>query len=171
MALTPKGRQTLVALARATEGAAPLIVRDVHGATFAVPDVALHSDQGIYRADGAQRAFRRGARSYVLVRRVRTPPAGWRLVLLDQRFSCGSITLSDLVREGYLMRAADAMGFLLSERGRDEAARARCTCGHPLEAHTAAGCTYPAPAGAHTAICPCPYHARPVLIQTPQEPA
>ncbi len=169
MALTRKGRETLVRLARATEGAAPQLVRDLHGATWQVPDVVLHSDQGVYRADRTQHPFRRGARSYVVVRRVRVPPAGWRLVLLDEQFTCGSTTLSDLVREGYLMRAADQLGFLLTERGRDEAARSRCTCGHPLEAHTAAGCTYPAPAGARAAHCPCPYQARPVLLQTRHE--
>jgi hypothetical protein len=56
-----------------------------------------------------------------------------------------------LEREGYLHRPVDAIGLLRSARGRDVAAQARCTCGHPLEVHTAAGCTYPAPAGAPSA--------------------
>ena len=79
------------------------------------------------------------------------------------------VTVNALVHGGYLEHPVDAIGLVLTEWGRDAAAQARCTCGHPLEGHTAAGCSYTAPADAAAAKCACPYQRRPVLLQAPHE--
>jgi hypothetical protein len=172
MALSRKALATLVALATATEGAPSVIIRGTDGHRYRIPDVLLHSDQGVYRPGGAQIPFRRGARSYVLVRRVPVAPDGFRLVLLDETFTCGSRTLSQLVDAAYLVAVADGHGYVLTALGCEAAARARCMCGHPLEEHDAQGCTLPDPSTANGKhICPCPYRSRPIPVQVGLDPA
>ena len=141
MALSRKALATLVALATATESASSLTIRGTDGAAYRIPDVMLHSDQGVYRPDGSQIPFRRGARSFVFVRRVPVAPNGLRLVLLDQHFTCGSGTLALLLAHAYLMAVADGHGYVLTELGREAAAGVRCTREHPLKAHNEHGCS------------------------------
>ncbi len=171
MALSRKALATLVALATATEGAPSVIIRGTDGHRYRIPDVLLHSDQGVYRASGAQIPFRRGARSYVLVRRLQVAPNGVRLVLLDETFTCGSRTLSELVDAVYLVAVADDHGYVLTALGCEVAARARCTCGYPLQKHDDQGCTLPDPATANATVCPCPYRSRPIPTQVRLDPA
>ncbi len=122
MTLSAKAQAALVAFARATARAATLPSADP--GPNRPCDVVLHSDQGVYRPDGSQQPFRRGGRSYVLVRTVPIAPSTARLVLVDETFRCGGAMLAQLLRAGYLAEAAVGRGYVLTAQGRERAAAA-----------------------------------------------
>lgn len=169
MDLSRRAIDTLLALVSASAGTGIQRVRGQDGRDYVVPDVVLHSDQGIYRAGGVQQPFRRGPLSYMLVRRMRVAPDALRLVLVDERLRCSSTTLAQLRAHDLLVQAADGHGYALTVAGLAVAARARCTCAHPLEDHGPAGCSGPADAAGALAHCPCTYLPLPVPVHAPAE--
>jgi hypothetical protein len=110
-------RATLVALAAATASASPVEIRASDGRAYRIPDVLLHSDQGIYRPNGAQQPFRRGARSYVIVRRVTVSLTGLRMVLVDEQVRCGGL-YAQATAAGGPDRAGRRLAWLRAHRGR-----------------------------------------------------
>jgi hypothetical protein len=134
MALSRLAIRALLALVSASAGAPVQRVRGQDGRDYLVPSVMLHGDQGVYAPSGAQLPFRRGPKVYVLVRRVPVGRNGRRMVLVDESFRCSGTTLGQLRTEELVVKAADGHGYALTAAGLAKAARALCTCAHPLQA-------------------------------------
>jgi hypothetical protein len=117
VALSAKAKATLVAFARAIAARPP---SNDAGPT-AIPDVVLHSDQGVYQQNGSQLPFRSGPRSYVLACWAPLLRRRERMVLLDERFRCSGTTLAELLAEGYLAQAPDGRGYVLTALGMERA--------------------------------------------------
>ncbi len=164
-------RATLVALAAAPASASPVEVRASDGRAYRIPDVLLHSDQGVYRPNGAQQPFRRGARSYVIVRRVTVPPTGLRMVLVDEQVRCGGSTLKQLLQADLIEPVADGYGYVLTAAGWEAAERARCACAHPSAEHAGRRAADPGSPASDGGVCPCCARREAGLTQTLLGPA